>query len=115
MNVWEKITGNDMTKELKNFERRVKKLPAEYQDPWESIQTYLWHHANFSGRNLMSMLEGVLQFLEESAADGLGIHEVLGEDIEGFCLALADGKDARSVRDKWRKKLNDTISKKLDK
>ncbi len=32
MNFWEKITGSDMTKELKKFELRAKKLPADYQE-----------------------------------------------------------------------------------
>ena len=31
MDFWEKITGGDMTKELKTFELRAKKLPADYQ------------------------------------------------------------------------------------
>ncbi|CEE00570.1 hypothetical protein BT1A1_0718 [Caldibacillus thermoamylovorans] len=31
MNFWEKITGSDMTREFKIFEKRVKKLPADYQ------------------------------------------------------------------------------------
>ena len=38
MNFWEKITGSDMTKELKNFESRVEKLPADYQAAWEEIK-----------------------------------------------------------------------------
>ena len=37
MNFWEKITGSDMTKEMKAFESRVKKLPAEYRAAWEEI------------------------------------------------------------------------------
>ncbi|GIO40763.1 hypothetical protein J41TS4_05210 [Paenibacillus apis] len=37
MNFWEKITGSDMTKEMKAFESRVKELPADYQEAWNNI------------------------------------------------------------------------------
>jgi DNA-binding ferritin-like protein (Dps family) len=52
MNLWEKITGSDMTKELKTFESRVKKLPADYQEAWEKIKVNIWPHSDFTGRNL---------------------------------------------------------------
>ncbi len=37
----------------------------------------------------MPILDGVLGLLEETAADGQRVEEVLGDDIQGFCLALA--------------------------
>jgi len=115
MNFWDKITGNDMTRELKAFESRVKKLPADYQAAWEKINTNLWPHSDFSGRNLMPILDGVLGLLEEAAADSLSIQEVLGDDINGFCSALAGEEGAKSFRDKWREQLNNNIAKKLGK
>ncbi|WP_262401392.1 DUF1048 domain-containing protein [Actinomadura sp. CNU-125] len=51
--------------------------------------------------------------LEESAADGQGIDEVLGDDIEGFCAALAGGEGARNHRDRWREQLNRNVARKL--
>jgi DNA-binding ferritin-like protein (Dps family) len=30
MNLWEKLTGSDMTKEFKGFTRRINKLPEAY-------------------------------------------------------------------------------------
>ncbi len=115
MNFWEKITGSDMTKELKTFESRAKKLPADYQAAWEEIKANLWPHSDFTGRNLMPILEGVLGLLEETAADGERIQEVLGNDIKGFCSALAGEEGAKSFRDKWREQLNQNIARKLGK
>lgn len=115
MNFWERITGSDMTKELKAFESRAKKLPADYQAAWEKIKTNLWPHSDFTGRNLMPILDGVLGLLEEAAADGQSVQEVLGDDIKGFCLALAGIDGAKSFRDKWREQLNKNIAKKLGK
>ncbi|MDF2587927.1 MAG: hypothetical protein K0S41_1768 [Anaerocolumna sp.] len=113
MNFWEKVTGSNMTKEMKAFESRVKKLPADYQVAWEKINTNLWPYSDFTGRNLMPILDGVLGLLEETAADGQSALEVLGDDIKGFCAALVGEEGAKSYRDKWREQLNNNIAKKL--
>lgn len=115
MNFWEKITGSDMTKEMKAFELRVKELPADYQEAWNKINVQLWPHSDFTGRNLMPILEGVLGLLEETAAEGQAVHEVLGDDLKGFCSALVGEEGAKSYRDKWREQLNHNIAKKLSK
>ncbi|WP_366921534.1 DUF1048 domain-containing protein [Metallumcola ferriviriculae] len=115
MNYWEKITGSDMTKELKTFESRAKKLPADYQAAWEEINANIWVYSDFTGRNLMPILGGVLGLLEETAAEGQSIQEVLGGDIKGFCSALVGEEGAKSFREKWRQQLNNNIAKKLGK
>ena len=115
MNFWERITGSDMTKELKAFESRAKNLPADYQAAWEKIKLNIWPHTDFTGRNLMPILDGVLGLLEEASADGQSVQEVLGDDIKGFCSALAGEEGAKSIRDKWREQLNNNIAKKLGK
>ncbi len=115
MNFWDKITGNDMTKEMKAFEARVKKLPNDYQEVWEKINENLWKYSDFTGRNLMPILDGVIGMLEEAAAEGQSVEEVLGDDIKGFCSALVGEEGAKSFRDKWRKQLNNNIAKKLGK
>lgn len=115
MNFWDKITGNDMTKEMQKFESRAQKLPADYQAAWEKIKANLWPHTDLTGRNLMPILDGVLSLLEETAADGQRVQEVLGDDIKGFCSELAGEEGAKSFRDKWREQLNNQIAKKLGK
>lgn len=115
MNFWEKITGSDMEKQAQAFDSRIKKLPVDFQGAWEIIDTNLWQYADFTGRNLMSILDGVLGLLEEAAANGQSVQEVLGDDIEGFCSALAGEEGTKSYRDKWRQQLNNNIAKKLGK
>jgi len=113
MNFWEKVTGSDMTKEMKNFESRVKKLPSDYQAAWEKIQSNLWSYSDFTGRNLMPILDGVLGLLEETASEGQSVQEALGDDIKGFCSAIVGAEGAKSYRDKWREQLNRNNAKKL--
>jgi DNA-binding ferritin-like protein (Dps family) len=88
MKFWEKITGSDMTKELNALEARIQKLPADYQAAWGEIKVNLWPHSDFTGRNLMPILDGVLGLLEETAAEGMSAQEALGDDIKGFSSAL---------------------------
>ena len=115
MNIWDRVTGRGITREFKAYEARAKKLPADYQEAWEEIKSNLWPHSDFTGRNLMPILGGVMGLLEETAADGQSAAEVLGGDIKGFCLALAGEEGAKSFRDKWRGQLNSSIAKKLGK
>ncbi|WP_310550952.1 DUF1048 domain-containing protein [Paenibacillus glufosinatiresistens] len=114
MNRWEKVTGSDMVKEMKALEWRAAKLPADYLAAWEEIQANLWTYADFSGRNLMPILDGALGLLEEMAMEGQTVQEALGNDIRGFCSVLAGDEGAKSYRDKWRQQLNHRIAKKLN-
>jgi DNA-binding ferritin-like protein (Dps family) len=113
MNFVEKITGSDMTKKMKGFEARSKALPAEFQQAWQEIQSHLWMYGDFTGRNLMPILESALELLEVASADGQSVEEVLGDDIKGFCAALVGGEGAKTYRDKWRDQLNKNVARKL--
>ena len=113
MNFWETITGSDLTREWKAFQARADALPADFRAAWEQITAHLFPYGNFSGRNLMPILDGALGLLEETAADGQSVDDVLGEDIPGFCAALAGGEGARTYRDRWREQLNRNVARKL--
>ncbi|MFD3400025.1 DUF1048 domain-containing protein [Kribbella sp. NPDC058693] len=113
MSFWDTITGNDLTREYKAFEVRAAALPADYRAAWEQIKAYLSPYSGFTGRNLMPILDSALGLLEETAADGQSIDDVLGDDIPGFCTALAGGEGARTYRDRWREQLNRNVARKL--
>ncbi|EDY49662.1 DUF1048 domain-containing protein [Streptomyces clavuligerus] len=113
MTFWETITGSDLTREWKGFQARADALPDDHRAAWEQINAHLFPHADFTGRSLMPILDGVLGLLEETAADGRSAHEVLGDDLPGFCSALVGGEGARSHRDRWREQLNRNVARKL--
>lgn len=115
MTFWDSITGNDINKELKSFEDRAKKLSEDYQEAWEEIKKNIWKYSDFTGRNLIPILDNALGMLEETDAAGQNLHDVLGDDIKGFCSSLAREEGAGTFRDKYRKKLNSNIAKKLSK
>ncbi|MCP2169688.1 DUF1048 domain-containing protein [Goodfellowiella coeruleoviolacea] len=113
MNFWETVTGSDITREWKSFEARAEVLPADYRAAWEEIKDHLSPYSDFTGRNLMPILDAALGLLEETASDGQSVHEVLGDDIKGFCTALAGGERSRDYRDRWREQLNRNVARKL--
>jgi len=113
MNFWETITGSDLSREWKAFEARAETLPADYRVAWEQIKVRLSPYSDLTGRNLMPIVDGALVLLEETASEGQAIHDVLGDDIEGFCAALAGGQGARTYRDKWREQLNRNVARRL--
>ncbi|KUF18713.1 DUF1048 domain-containing protein [Streptomyces silvensis] len=113
MTFWETVTGSDLTREWKAFETRAAALPADHRAAWEQITFHTSPYGDFTGRNLMPILDGALGLLEETAAEGQSAHEVLGDDIAGFCAALTGGEGARTHRDRWREQLNRNVAKKL--
>ena len=102
-----------MTKEFKAFELRAEKLPKDYQGAWEEIKSNLWQHSDFTGRNIMPIIDSALCILEETSAEGQSVQEALGDGIKGFCLELLGAKGRNSFRDKWCKDLNNKIAKKI--
>ncbi|MCQ1581537.1 DUF1048 domain-containing protein [Streptomyces parvus] len=114
MNFWETITGSDLTREWKAFEVRAAALPDDNREAWGQIKVHLLPHGNFTGRNVMPILDSALGLLEETAADGQSAKEVLGDDIQGLCAALVGGEGARTYRDRWREQLNRNVARKLN-
>ena len=89
-------------------------IAEDYRRAWEQIETQLWKHGDFTGRNLTPIVDGVLGLLETTAADGQGVAEALGDDIPGFCAAVAGGHGAKDYRDKWREQLNRNVARRLN-
>ncbi|MFJ1456705.1 DUF1048 domain-containing protein [Nocardia sp. N2S4-5] len=49
----------------------------------------------------------------DTASDGQSVQEALGEDIKGFCAAIAGEEGAKNYRDTWREQLNRNVARKL--
>ncbi len=115
MNIWDKVTGNDLKAEMKSFEERILKLSNEYQVAWDEIKHNLWMYTDFSGRNLIPIFESVVEMLEEASLDSQSVEGLFGGDIKTFCSELANGEGAKTFRDKWREQLNNNVARKLSK
>ena len=115
MKFYEKITGNDIRRAYQEFDVRSDKLTLDYKIAWKEIQSSLWDYSNFSGRNLVPILDGILGLLEESAMDGISINQIVDGDAKKFSAAVAGVEGVENYRDKWRKQLNESVAEKLKK
>lgn len=90
MGFWKRITGGDITKQLKSLEPRINRLPADYQAAWRDINIHLWQRSDFSGPDLLPILNRILDLLERMAAKGLSAREVLQDGVQKFCDELTN-------------------------
>ncbi|WP_121614487.1 DUF1048 domain-containing protein [Mesobacillus foraminis] len=112
MNIFEKIIGNlDDKLEWKAMEARAKALPSEYRNAYKAIQKYMWTAGvgSTDWKDSSRIFQGILDLFEEGAAEGKKVTDLTGEDVAAFCDDLV--KDEKSWRDRYRKKLNDTIGR----
>ncbi|TCN18435.1 DUF1048 domain-containing protein [Mesobacillus foraminis] len=112
MNIFEKIIGNlDDKLEWKAMEARAKALPSEYRNAYKAIQKYMWTAGvgSTDWKDNSRIFQGILDLFEEGAAEGKKVTDLTGEDVAAFCDDLV--KDEKSWRDRYRKKLNDTIGR----
>ncbi|MEH7130562.1 DUF1048 domain-containing protein [Neobacillus drentensis] len=111
MSIFEKIIGSlDDKREWKAMEARAKALPSEYRNAYKAIQKYLWTAGGPTNwKDSSRIFEGILELFEEGAAEGKKVTDLTGEDVAAFCDDLV--KDEQTWKDKYRKKLNDTIGR----
>ncbi|TYS67746.1 DUF1048 domain-containing protein [Sutcliffiella horikoshii] len=110
MSFLEKIIGslNDK-KEWREMEARAKALPAVYRNAYYAIQKYMWTAGGPTDwRECSRIFGGILELFEQGAAEGKKVTDLTGEDVASFCDELV--KDTETYKDKYRKKLNDTVN-----
>lgn len=107
---FEKIVGSfDEKKEWRALEARAKALPHEYSSAYKAIQKYMWTAGGgpTDWKENSRILCGILDLFEEGAAEGKRVTDLTGQDVASFCDDLV--RDELTWKDKYRKKLNDTI------
>ncbi|MGI8313868.1 DUF1048 domain-containing protein [Halobacillus mangrovi] len=111
MNIFEKIIGSlDDKREWRAMEARAKALPTEYHNAYKAIQKYMWTTGGPSDwKSTSRIFNGILDLFEQGAAEGKKVTDLTGEDVATFCDDLL--QDEKTWKDKYRTKLNDTISR----
>ncbi|MEK6449212.1 DUF1048 domain-containing protein [Priestia aryabhattai] len=111
MNLFEKMIGSlDEKREWRAMEARAKSLPSEYRNAYKAIQKYMWTAGGPTDwKDSSRLFVGILELFEEGAAEGKKVTDLTGEDVAAFCDDLV--KDEKTWKDKYRKKLNDTIGR----
>lgn len=88
----ELIVGDlDHKRQWREYKSRVKKLPASYQTTAKGLERYVMNFgAVDDGATLVRMFGDLADLLEQSAADGLAIRELVGDDPTDFIETFLD-------------------------
>jgi DNA-binding ferritin-like protein (Dps family) len=109
--ILDSIIGNiEEKKEWRTMVKRSKALPHDYQVAYKEIMQYIW---TSSGISTIEPVKVLLDLFEESAANGKDVLEITGSDVAAFCDELIKGE--KTYFEDSRKKLNESIAKKLKK
>ena len=108
MSIFEKIIGS---LEDKREWKEMEALPVEYHHAFKAIQKYMWTagSAPTEWKDSSRIFFGILELFEEGAAEGKQVTDLTGEDVAAFCDELV--KEEQTWKDKYRKKLNDSIGR----
>ncbi|WP_099363708.1 DUF1048 domain-containing protein [Fredinandcohnia onubensis] len=112
MNIFEKMIGSfDDKREWRAMEARAKALPSEYRNAYKAIQKYMWTAGGgpTDWKDSRRIFGGILELFEEGSAEGKKVTDLTGEDVAAFCDDLV--KEEQTWKEKYRKKLNDTIGR----
>jgi len=90
------------------YKARVKQLPTGYREAVDAIERYLMLFGVLDSDNAASLFEDIADLFEQAAADGMPIHDIVGDDPVEFVEALiqnyprggyVDREKARLARD----------------
>lgn len=85
-NIIELVVGNLGDKrKWRQYRARVKALPPGYREAAKALERYVMYlGASDDGPTLIRMFEDLADLMERSAADGLPIRDVVGDDPVDF-------------------------------
>ncbi|ATQ44445.1 DUF1048 domain-containing protein [Caulobacter mirabilis] len=102
----ELVTGSlEQKKQYRECKARIKRLPATYRAAFEALERYLMYAGGVAkGDVAVRMYGDLVDLFEESAANGVPVREIFGEDpatfVEAFIANYADGHWINKERDR---------------
>ena len=109
---YEKIIGDlGDKKRYLAFKARVKQLPAPYRTAAAGLERYLLHLGpSNDGAGLVRMLDDLGDLLEQSAAAGIPIRDVVGDDPVAFADTFMENYGVGSWIRSEQTRLRDAIA-----
>ncbi|MEO9180754.1 MAG: DUF1048 domain-containing protein [Acidimicrobiales bacterium] len=112
--VWiEKITGSlEDKRRYRKYKARIAQLPANYRTAIEALNRYLMYFGSITkGEIMVTMLEDLADLFEQSAANGTGIREIVGENPVEFAETFLQNYSEGQWINKERERLTDAINR----
>ncbi len=100
-------------REYKEAKERIHALGADYAFVYDKIEHYMWMHAGGDGMDMVSLLADLADLFVASAAEGVKVLDVTGNDVAAFCDDLL--AQARTYQQDWHASLNRDIARHFDK
>ncbi|MET0161673.1 MAG: DUF1048 domain-containing protein [Microbacteriaceae bacterium] len=94
----------------KAYRARLGALPAPYRTAGDGIERYLLNTGPSDGDALMTMLDDLADLLEQSAADGILVREVFGDDPVEFAEAFKRNYGESGWMGKEQRRLAESIA-----
>ena len=113
MNVWERVTGSDLTREYTAFEARAARLPADHRAAWAKVKVHLYSYGSFTERNLMRSSTRCWGCWRRPRPMARTCATCWVTTSRGFCAAVAGGEGATGYRNRWRQQLNRNVAHRL--
>jgi len=109
----ELVTGSlEEKRQYRQAKARIKALPENYRTAAEAIERYLMYAGGIAaGDVLVRMYDDLVGLFEESAADGVPIRGIVGDDPVEFVEAFVSNYSDGSWISKERRRLNESIQR----
>jgi DNA-binding ferritin-like protein (Dps family) len=109
----ELVTGSiDQKKRYRQHKARTEQLPANYRTAVEALERYLMYFGSIAkGDILVSMLDDLTDLFEQSAANGIAIREIVGEDPVEFAETFLQNYSEGQWINKERERLANAIDR----
>ncbi|MFC4224785.1 DUF1048 domain-containing protein [Lysinibacter cavernae] len=109
----ELVTGSfEDKKRWRQYKARKEQLPTNYRTAIDGIERYFMYAGNVvKGDVMMQMFDDLADLIEQAAADGTPVRDIVGDDPVEFAETfIANYSDGQWVN-KERKRLTDAIDK----
>lgn len=103
----EQVTGSlEQKKQYREYKARAKQLPADYLAAIEALERYLTYFGAITkGETLVSMLGDLADLFEQSAANGVTVRQIVGDDPVEFAETFLQNYSEGQWINKERKRL----------
>lgn len=108
----ERVTGSlDDKRRYREYKARVRRLPDSHRTALEALERYLmFAGAITAGDALLAMMDDLAELFEQSAADGIPVRAVVGDDPVDFAEAFL----ANYSQGQWINKERDRLTAAID-
>ncbi|GGK81686.1 hypothetical protein Ppa06_48340 [Planomonospora parontospora subsp. parontospora] len=111
----ETVTGPlEDKRRYRRHKARVRALPADYRTAVDALERYMQFFGPGKADSLLAMLDDLADLFEQSAADGIPIREVVGEDPVEFAETFLRNYPEGQWIHRERERLADAIDRAAD-